>query len=157
MFYIFVSPTKSCELNFSVIVIQLNMVFKILIVTVLFWYANASDIDEEYARLHDQCLLITGATEDQIKEVQNGNFIEDEKIMRYDLCTWIVSGVIDTKLNMDENSLDRFFPPEDKDLAEVYKECFEVGKNSGKEQPYEQIYGMEKCVYEKDPDRFDFV
>ncbi|KAG5880007.1 hypothetical protein JTB14_018107 [Gonioctena quinquepunctata] len=105
--------------------------------------------------LHDLCTDITGTTEEQIQQVREGNFPDDEKIKRYTLCIWRNTVMdVNMKLNVTyfKDLLDKMRP----ELFELKKKCLDKARNSGFKEKYELTYAVHKCLYEADPEHFVF-
>ncbi|XP_074030871.1 pheromone-binding protein-related protein 6-like [Leptinotarsa decemlineata] len=122
-------------------------------------YLDPKDFGEELTKAanewHDICTDITGATDDMIKQVRSGNFIEDEKMKRYLLCLWRVSRVADKNLKVDVEAIRQVLPQMLKKETPVKaRDCLVNARNSDLKENYDKIYEVEKCLYNLDPEQF---
>ncbi|KAG5880009.1 hypothetical protein JTB14_018109 [Gonioctena quinquepunctata] len=122
-------------------------------------YMDSSTFPAEVKKLakyfHDLCTDITGTTDEQIQQVQQGNFPDDERVKRYALCLWRKS-VMDVNMKVNAPYLKELVNKIKPAMLGPLKECLEIARNSGYKEKYEIPYAIHKCWYEADPENFVF-
>ncbi|XP_023019482.1 pheromone-binding protein-related protein 6 [Leptinotarsa decemlineata] len=105
---------------------------------------------------HDICTDVTGTTDEQVQQIREGNFIDDEKMKRYILCLWRVAGYMDRNLKINVAKVRQVLPQEliDSGCHSAAVKCLNEARNSGLKENYEKIYELEKCLYKIDPQKF---
>nr|XP_023019486.1 general odorant-binding protein 83a-like [Leptinotarsa decemlineata] len=104
---------------------------------------------------HDICTDITGATDDMIKQVRSGNFIEDEKMKRYVLCLWRASRFADRNLKINVEAIRQVLPHMmKKHFPSKARDCIVQARNSDLKENYDKTYEVMKCLYNLDPEGF---
>ncbi|XP_023019484.2 pheromone-binding protein-related protein 6 [Leptinotarsa decemlineata] len=122
-------------------------------------YMDPKDFGDKLTKLgnecHDICTDVTGATEEMIIQVRNGNFIDDEKMKRYVLCLCRVSRLMDKDLKIDMVALNEVLPAGSrKNVPSGARDCLVNARNSDLKEKYDKVYEMEKCLYNLNPDEF---
>ncbi|XP_074038269.1 uncharacterized protein isoform X2 [Leptinotarsa decemlineata] len=79
---------------------------------------------------HNKCILITGTTEEQIKELQQGKFTGNENIKKYVLCLGLISDMITTDITVDEKKVKYFVPDNLQYKLPHYIDCLSAAKIS---------------------------
>ncbi|XP_023024762.1 uncharacterized protein [Leptinotarsa decemlineata] len=103
---------------------------------------------------HKQCTLITGATEEQIEELKQGKFADDENIQKYVSCLGLISGVIKTDITFDEKLVKHYLPDNLEYKLAQHIECLNAAKNIVLKDATKQIWHAVQCAYKKDPEKF---
>ncbi|XP_074038271.1 uncharacterized protein isoform X4 [Leptinotarsa decemlineata] len=91
---------------------------------------------------HNKCILITGTTEEQIKELQQGKFTGNENIK------------ITTDITVDEKKVKYFVPDNLQYKLPHYIDCLSAAKISVPNNATEQLWYTVQCAYKKDTERF---
>nr|XP_023019479.1 pheromone-binding protein-related protein 6-like [Leptinotarsa decemlineata] len=135
---------------------------RILMISHLLWTVSAkfdltevSDIiQDEILTWHDVCRDVTGTTEEAIKQVQIGHFIDDDALKKYVFCMWRISGVMSTNFKMHFDRVEEYLPERTRGIAsQTLKGCHDKVKD--KDLPnFEKTYILQKCLYDEDFDDF---
>ncbi|KAJ8720188.1 hypothetical protein PYW07_012231 [Mythimna separata] len=108
--------------------------------------------------IKNQCMPKNSVTEDQVKNIEQGDFNEDPNIMCYVACVYKSLQVVkNDKLDVGliSKQIDALYPPE---LKEPTKKAVALCINS--QDNYNdlcsRVFHGAKCLYEKDPACFIF-
>ncbi|XP_023019478.1 pheromone-binding protein-related protein 6 [Leptinotarsa decemlineata] len=134
-------------------------VTKIFLVTFFIWSTGAKVTSKIYDAIqlnelekwHDVCEDVTGVTDEEVANMQNGNFTEDANQKKYLLCMWRATGVISKDMEFNKKRFLHWLPKrlQTDAEAEMVQSCFDEGKKSGGEK-CEQIFKMQQCMHKKD-------
>ncbi|KAG7302158.1 hypothetical protein JYU34_013629 [Plutella xylostella] len=104
------------------------------------------------------CMPKNNVTEDQVGNIEQGEFLEERKVMCYIKCIYAMGGAIkNDKFVYDAmiKHVNLVFPPEIKEptLAAI-NQCRDVDKQYA--DSCEAAYWVAKCMYEYGPEQFFF-
>ncbi|XP_023019480.2 pheromone-binding protein-related protein 6 [Leptinotarsa decemlineata] len=112
-------------------------------------------LSKEGNEWHDICTDVTGATDEMIRQVRDGNFIEEEKMKRYILCLWRVSRIMDRNMKVDHVVLKEVLPEvRHGSFPQETRDCLVNSRNLDLKENYDKIYEFEKCMYKLNPEEF---
>ncbi|XP_072399551.1 uncharacterized protein [Diabrotica undecimpunctata] len=114
-----------------------------------------SHLNKVRSSLQTNCKVLTGATQDQIDQVRQGNFDQDSNIKNYAACVYLQSRLLNKNFDFDLIMFDYYMPP-NKDLYLEYLKCNEKWRNT-KLVFAQKVWNMIRCVYQQDPANFVFV
>ncbi|XP_075977375.1 uncharacterized protein LOC142977383 [Anticarsia gemmatalis] len=108
--------------------------------------------------MRNSCMKKIQVTDDLIGGLEQGNFIEDKKVMCYIACVFEMTGVVkNNKINYEASikQIDMMYPPDMKESAKgAAVKCKDVPKKY--KDLCEASYWSAKCMYEYDPKNFFF-
>ncbi|KAL0828873.1 hypothetical protein ABMA28_003779 [Loxostege sticticalis] len=105
-----------------------------------------------------QCMPKAGVTEDKVKNIEQGEFIEDRKVMCYIACVYKTIQVVkNEKIDRDLvfKQVDILYPADMKAAVKnAVEQCY--GVQAKYNDLCEAAYYAAKCLYETDPPNFVF-
>ncbi|XP_072398734.1 uncharacterized protein [Diabrotica undecimpunctata] len=102
--------------------------------------------------VHNNCKVLTGATEDQIDQLREGNFDQGDEVKNYATCAWLQARTINNKFELDPSMLN-YYMPKNKDLYFEYFKCDEELKDS-KLEFKDKVWSIMKCLHKIDSENF---
>ncbi|KAG5877195.1 hypothetical protein JTB14_024200 [Gonioctena quinquepunctata] len=141
---------------------RMNSVSYLLIALVGFSTVASQLGDDDYGEeflactkeWHKKCVAITGNNQTSIDAVKKGNFDDnDEKMKRYILCLWFLSGYMDADMNYNKIVYETM-PKKIQNAEKIYEECHEIAKQSEEVEKYEKLWALTKCIHARNPETF---
>ncbi|CAG9860897.1 unnamed protein product [Phyllotreta striolata] len=112
---------------------------------------------KEAAIVHQECRIISGATEEEILQTRKGDFSGGINIKRYNACLWLHLQVANTSLHSNLEKLKSLEPPHLKGkVAHIYANCAEKIRLTEEKDFVEMAWKSSKCSHDVDPENYIF-